>query len=83
MKLVVKFCFHFGRTHFLSLMQSHEEIRKPYCALGHIEGEGLCADIHTNEFPPSRLAYWASTRQNISKFSKRIPTLNTPDQSQT
>ena len=26
----------------------------------------MCADIHTKEFPPSRLAYWTSARQNIS-----------------
>ena len=58
-----------GRTHFLSLVQSHEEIHKPYSSLGHIDGEGMCADIHTKEFPPSRLAYWNSARQNISVLS--------------
>ena len=36
-----------GRTHFLSLVQAHEDVHKDNSSLGHIDGESMCAEIHT------------------------------------
>ena len=59
---------HLGRVHGIGLNFIHQEIHKPYAALGFISSKEMCADIHTKAFPTARAEEWKAVRKTSTSY---------------